>query len=80
MSSTYLHEAIAFLGGQTSAAEVLERRQATISGYLKEGSVPLEVAARIQMATKGKFRADKLRPDLADIFAELRKPLRRKAA
>ncbi len=82
MSVSILHEAISFLGGQTAAVPILERSQATISGYLKDGSPPAEVCMRIDVATHGRFPAEKLRPDLAAVFAAFRKsrPIRRKAA
>lgn len=70
---TPLHRAIKALGGQNSAAAILKRSQATISGYLNGGSPPADVCMRIEVATNGEFKAEDLRPDLADVFAGFRR-------
>lgn len=72
-TETPLHRAIKSLGGQNSAAAILKRSQATISGYLNGGSPPADVCMRIEVATKGEFKAEELRPDLADVFAGFRR-------
>lgn len=72
-TDTPLHRAIKALGGQSTAAAILKRSQATISGYLNGGSPPADVCMRIEVATKGEYRAEDLRPDLADVFAGFRR-------
>lgn len=68
-----LGRAIEFLGGQTAARSVCKRSQATISNYIKDGNPPADVCMRIEVATSGRFRAEDLRPDLADVFRDYRK-------
>lgn len=72
-TDTPLHRAIKVLGGQSNAAAILKRSQASISGYLNGGSPPADVCMRIEVATKGEFKAEELRPDLADVFAGFRR-------
>lgn len=68
-----LRRAIQALGGQVSAAAILKRSQATISGYLNGGSPPADVCMRIEVATNGQYKAEEIRPDLADVFAGFRR-------
>lgn len=72
MSEGLLHLAIEKLGGPTKAAAILGRKQPTISGYLKDNNPPLDVCLKIEAATEGEYRAEQLRPDLADAFGALR--------
>jgi DNA-binding transcriptional regulator YdaS (Cro superfamily) len=72
MSESPFHSAIDDLGGPTKAAAILGRKQPTISGYLKDGKPPADVCMRVEVATKGKHRAEQLRPDLADDFKAFR--------
>jgi DNA-binding transcriptional regulator YdaS (Cro superfamily) len=75
-------EAIRALGGQQAAAELLGRKQPTISGYVTEGNAPAEICMLIEVETGGRFRAEDMRPDLASTFRAFRasKPSRRSAA
>jgi DNA-binding transcriptional regulator YdaS (Cro superfamily) len=73
MDESLLKQAIEFLGGPTAAAAVLKRKQPTISGYVASGNVPADVCMRIELATAGRFTAEQLRPDLADVFAGFRR-------
>lgn len=80
MSATNVfRQAIKELGGQKPTSELVGCAQSTISSYATGGNPPADVCIRIEVATGGKFRADKMRPDLADVFAEFRAPKRRKA-
>lgn len=72
MSESSFAEAIRDLGGPTKAAAILGRKQPTLSGYLKDGNPPADVCMRIEVATAGKYRAEHLRPDLADDFRAFR--------
>lgn len=73
-----MKEAVASLGGQTAASAVLGRTQATISAYVNGAlEPPAEVCMRVEVATAGRFRADALRPDLADDFADFRRLARK---
>lgn len=82
MDTSPLQKAIDALGGQTKAALVIKRKQATISGYLNGGSPPADVCLRIEVATNGEFTAEQLRPDLADVFIAFRarQPAKRRRA
>ena len=64
--------AIESLGGPLAAAEKLNRKQPTISGYLKEGNAPADVCMRIEIETAGKYLAEDMRPDLAEMFKAFR--------
>lgn len=64
--------AIDRLGGPLAAAAKLSRKQPTISGYIKDGNAPAEVCMRIEIETAGEYRAETLRPDLADMFNRFR--------
>jgi DNA-binding transcriptional regulator YdaS (Cro superfamily) len=74
--------AIKELGGQQAAAELLGRKQPTISGYVTEGNAPADICMRLEVATQGRYRAEDMRPDLADVFKRFRRsrPNKRTAA
>ena len=75
--------AVAELGGQKAAAMILGRAQSTISAHCQTGKPPADLCMRVEIETGGKYRADVLRPDLADTFRAFRqsaKPKRRRAA
>lgn len=65
--------AINKLGGPLAAAGRLGRKQPTISGYIKDGNAPAEVCMRIEIETAGEYRAEELRPDLAEMFVRFRR-------
>lgn len=70
--------AIDEVGGPLKAEGIVGRKQPTISGYLKDGNAPAEVCMRLELATEGKYRAEQMRPDLADVFERYRdKPTKR---
>ena len=75
-------EAIRALGGQQAAADLLGRKQPTISGYVNDGNAPAEICMMIEVETGGRYRAEDMRPDLAATFKAFRssKPNRRSAA
>lgn len=72
MANDIFAAAIDELGGPTAAEGILKRKQSTISGYIKDGNQPADVCMRIEVATNGKFPAEKMRPDLADVFTNFR--------
>lgn len=69
---TPLHRAVKALGGQEKTAAIIKRSQPTLSQYLRNGNAPVLVCMRIEMATGGQYKAEQLRPDLADVFAAFR--------
>ena len=75
-------DAIKELGRQRAAAELLGRKQPTISGYVTEGNAPADICMRLEVETRGKYRAEDMRPDLADVFKRFRqsRPQPRKRA
>lgn len=72
--------AIKALGGQKQAAEKLGRSQSTISTYVTGGNAPAEICMQIELATGGKYRAEDMRPDLAETFRGFRTARRGRAA
>ncbi len=68
-------KAIKALGGQQAAAGLLGRKQSTLSGYVKDGNAPADVCMRIEIETKGEYRAEQIRPDLADVFTRFREAI-----
>ena len=76
-------QAVAELGGQKVAAQILGRAQSTISAHCQSGKPPADLCMRVEIETGGKFRAEKLRPDLAETFQAFRKasqPAKRRRA
>ncbi len=78
MADTPIHEAVAALGGQVKTAEIVGRAQSRISAYLASGKPPVDVCMAIEAATEGKFTAEQLRPEVAHIFSNFRKPAPKK--
>ena len=78
MADTPIQAAVAALGGQVKTAEIVGRAQSRISAYLASGKPPVDVCMTIEAATKGKYTAEQLRPDLAHVFAQFRAAPRRK--
>lgn len=71
-SLTPIKRAVLHLGGQAKTAEILGKVQSRVSDYVRSGKPPAEVCIKIELATKGKFTAEQLRPDLADAFKAFR--------
>lgn len=72
MSNTVFRDAIAALGKQAKAAERLGRSQSTISDYVRTGKPPADICMKVEMETGGQFKAEDMRPDLADVFKGFR--------
>lgn len=71
---TPFHAAIRDLGGQSKAAAVLGRTQSTLSEALNRMKQPsAELSMAIEIATKGKYTCEQLRPDLANLFSAIRR-------
>jgi DNA-binding transcriptional regulator YdaS (Cro superfamily) len=51
-------QVIDYFGTQVATAEALGLSQPTVSGWLKDGSIPIERQYQIEMATSGALRAD----------------------
>lgn len=73
VKDTPLHRAVKALGGQEKTAAIIKKSQTAVSEYLRKGNAPADVCMRIETATGGRYKAEEIRPDLADVFVNFRR-------
>lgn len=71
MSSVLFQQVVDHFGNQPKTATALNIKQPTVNYMLSTGVISVEVALRIQKATKGKFNALDLRPSLKENFESI---------
>lgn len=65
-------KAVKAAGGQKTVADLVGCAQSTISGYVTGGNAPADVCMKLETATGGAYRAEDMRPDLAETFRAFR--------
>lgn len=67
MKTHVLQKAVNFFGSQSGLAKAVGKKQGHVWWWLNKSTrVPVEIALRIEKATRGEISREELRPDLFD--------------